>query len=75
MEKERFFCAGYGRFLLLAVTFLLFSNNPFAAAQGTSRPGRFRVFDLKHISAEQGKKYLAEIGIGTVSHLPGTAAL
>ncbi len=75
MEKERFFCAGYGRFLLLVVTFLLFSNNPFAAAQGTSRPGRFRVFDLKHISAEQGKKYLAELGIGTVSHLPGTAAL
>ena len=75
MAKERFFCAGYGRFLLLAVTFLLFSNYPFAAAQGTSRPGRFRVFDLKYISAEQGKKYLAEIGIGTVSHLPGTAAL
>ncbi|MHC4630221.1 MAG: hypothetical protein ACYS9C_02995 [Planctomycetota bacterium] len=75
MAKERFFCAGYGRFLFLAVTFLLFSNYPFAAAQGTSRPGRFRVFDLKHLSAEQGKKYLAEIGIGTVSHLPGTAAL
>ena len=75
MAKERLFCAGYGRFLLLAATFLLFSNYPFAAAQGTSRPGRFRVFDLKHISAEQGKKYLAEIGIGTVSHLPGTAAL
>jgi len=75
MAKERFFCAGYGRFLLLVLTFLLFCNYPFAAAQGTSQPGRFRVFDLKYISAEQGKKYLAEIGVGTVSHLPGTAAL
>ena len=75
MTKQRFFRVGYGRFFILALTFLLFSNYPFAAAQGTSGPGRFRVFDLKHISAEQGKKYLAQIDIGTVSHLPGTTAL
>ncbi len=36
---------------------------------------RYRVFSLKHISAEQGKKYLAEAGLGTVSQLPGVNAL
>ena len=32
---------------------------------------RYRVFSLRHISAEQGKDYLAQAKIGTVSQLPG----
>ncbi|MHC4804697.1 MAG: hypothetical protein ACYTBX_00345 [Planctomycetota bacterium] len=75
MTKQGFFHLGYDRVLILALTFLLFSNYPFAAAQGTSESPRFRVFPLKHISVEQGKKHLAEAEIGTVSHLAGTAAL
>ncbi|MHC4484551.1 MAG: type II secretion system protein D [Planctomycetota bacterium] len=75
MTKQGFFRLGYGRVFILALTFLLFSNYPFAAAQGTSESPRFRVFPLKHISVEQGKKHLAEAEIGTVSHLAGTAAL
>ncbi len=48
----------------------------FAAGQGTTLgTSRYRVFSLKHISAEQGEKYLAELGIGTVSQLPGPNAL
>lgn len=48
----------------------------FAAAQGAaSGTSRYRVFSLKHISAEQGEKYLTELGIGTVSQLPGPNAL
>jgi type II secretory pathway component GspD/PulD (secretin) len=48
----------------------------FAAEQGAaSGVARYRVFSLKHISAEQGKKYLAEAGVGTVSQLPGVDAL
>jgi hypothetical protein len=40
----------------------------FADDQETaSGVARYRVFSLKHISAEQGKKYLAEAGVGTVS--------
>jgi len=47
-----------------------------AAEQGAaSVVARYRVFSLKHISAEQGKKYLAEAGVGTVSQLPGVDAL
>ncbi len=38
-------------------------------------PARYRVFTLRHISAEQGKKYLAEAEIGAVSQLPGTNTL
>lgn len=48
----------------------------FAAGQGAaSGVARYRVFSLKHISAEQGKKYLAEAGVGTVSQLPGRDVL
>jgi hypothetical protein len=75
MTKQGFFRLGYSRVFILALTFLLFSNYPFAAAQGISESARFRVFPLKHISVEQGKKILAEAEIGTVSHLAGTAAL
>jgi general secretion pathway protein D len=55
-----------------------------AAEQGAASPrgeaidsgvARYRVFSLKHISAEQGKKYLAEAGLGTASQLPGVNAL
>ncbi|GAI33373.1 unnamed protein product, partial [marine sediment metagenome] len=48
----------------------------FAAEQGdASGPARYRVFSLRHISAEQGKKYLAEAGIGIVSQLPSPNTL
>jgi len=45
-----------------------------AAQEGASEPS-FRVFPLKYISVEQGKKYLNDTGVGTVSHIPGSAAL
>ena len=64
----------YGRFFVLAVTFLLMGNYPFAAGQGTSELP-FLIVTLKHISAEQGKKYLGEVKIGTVSVFPGSTAL
>jgi len=75
MDKQRFICEGFGRFLVLTVTLLSFSNNLFAGQQGTSEPAQYKVFPLKYISVEQGKKYLADIRIGTVSHIPGSAAL
>lgn len=66
----------YGRiFVFLVTLLLLLSNYPFAAVYGASGSGGYRIFTLKHISAERGREYLAESGIGTVSHIPGTAAL
>jgi type II secretory pathway component GspD/PulD (secretin) len=62
-------------FLVLTVTLLSFSNSLFAGEQGTSELAQYKVFPLKYISVEQGKKYLAEAGFGTVSHMTGSAAL
>jgi type II secretory pathway component GspD/PulD (secretin) len=36
---------------------------------------RYRVFSLRHISANKGKEYLAQLKIGTVSQLPGANVL
>ena len=69
---------------ICAVTVVLSGSCLFAAEQRAASPrgeatgsgvARYRVFSLKHISAEQGKKYLAEAGVGTVSQLPGVDAL
>ncbi|MHC4891069.1 MAG: secretin N-terminal domain-containing protein, partial [Planctomycetota bacterium] len=57
---------------ILAATLLLCGGYVFAADSG---PPRYRVFTLRHISAEQGKEYLAEVKIGTVSQLPGSNTL
>ena len=61
---------------ICAVTVVLSSSCLFAVEVGAaSETARYRVFSLKHISAEQGKKYLAEVGVGTVSQLLGLDAL
>jgi len=74
MAKQRISCGG--RFLVVSVVLLLFSNYLLAAQQGVSEAMEFKIFPLKYISVEQGKKYLIEAGTGTtVSPFPGTAAL
>ena len=65
-------------FLLLAIYFLVVLCSSYVfAAEGTDISGsaRYKIFSLKHISAEQGKRYLAEVNIGTVSQLPGSNTL
>ncbi|UCF44459.1 MAG: hypothetical protein JSV99_06005 [Planctomycetota bacterium] len=74
----RFQSCGYGRaFFVFAVTIVLTGGLVFAAEQQGETPAlpRYRVFSLRHISASQGKEYLDELGIGTVSQLPGANAL
>ncbi len=46
-----------------------------AERNSASGVSRYRVFSLKHISAEQANKFLTEAGIGTVSQIPGTNTL
>ncbi|MHC4571356.1 MAG: secretin N-terminal domain-containing protein [Planctomycetota bacterium] len=78
VAKRQFSCQDYGRFLafICAVTVVLSGSYLFATEQaGASKLARYRVFSLKHISADQGKKYLAEAGIGTVSQLPSPNTL
>jgi general secretion pathway protein D len=63
-------------FVFAATFFLLISNCLFATEQAsTSEETPFGIFPLKYISVEQGRNYLAELGIGTVSRIPGSAAL
>ena len=61
---------------ILSASLMLVSSYLFAAEKvAGSEPARYRVESLKDISAEQGKKYLAEAEIGTVSQLPGPNTL
>ena len=52
-------------FVLLAGGYLLAAEEP-----ADSKVVRYRVFSLRHISADKGKEYLAQLKIGTVSRLP-----
>jgi len=54
---------------------LLLCDWGLSTVYGASESSGFRIFTLKHISAEQGKKFLSEVGIGTVSQLSGSPAL
>jgi len=61
---------------ILVVSLMLGSSYLFAAERAAgSGPALYRIETLKHISAEQGKKYLAEAEIGTVSQLPSPNTL
>jgi general secretion pathway protein D len=76
MIKQRLSHRGYIWFFIFTAAFLTANNCIFAAGQkGTSGENWYEIFCLKHISVEQGKKYLAEVSTGTVSHLPGSSAL
>ncbi|KPJ66846.1 MAG: hypothetical protein AMJ43_06735 [Coxiella sp. DG_40] len=75
-SEQQFRSGGYGKIILFVLTIFLGGGYVLAAEQGISSGlERYRVFPLRHISAEQGKQYLAEVGLGTVSQLPGTNTL
>jgi len=71
MTEQQLRC--YGRSFILAIVLFLAGSYLFAVERaGASESGRFRLFALKHISAEQSKKYLSEARLGTVSRMPGS---
>jgi type II secretory pathway component GspD/PulD (secretin) len=76
MIKQRCSHGGYNWILVFTATLLIFNNCLFAAEQtGVPREPGYKIFPLKHISVEQGKKYLAEVMTGTVTHFPASSAL
>lgn len=76
MTKQRCSHGGYNWILAFTAALLIFSNCLFAAEQtGVSKEPGYKIFSLKHISVEQGKKYLAEVMTGTVTHFPASSAL
>jgi general secretion pathway protein D len=76
MTKHRFSHGGYIWILAFTAAFLMLSNCLFASEQaGAPKQAGYDIFSLKYISVEQGKKYLAEVMTGTVTHFPATSAL
>lgn len=75
-EKKRFLGGGHIGILALILTFLCTGHRVLANQHaGPPEEAKFEIFTLRHISVEQGKKYLAEVVTGTVTSLPGTSAL
>jgi general secretion pathway protein D len=75
MAKQRFSYGGFCGVVVLSITLLFFNNYLLGTQHDDFEPVPYKIFTLKHISAEQGRKYLSEAGIGTVSHISGTSAL
>src|SRR4030042_5190164 len=82
MTKLRFSYRGCARppkapggIAVLLASVLLLCDWGLSTAYGASESGGFAIITLKHISAEQGKNFLGEVGIGTVSQLSGSPAL
>jgi len=75
MIKLRFSRKSGGRIVAFFAGLLLLFGWGFSAVYGASGGGGFRIFTLKHISAEQGLKYLSDVGIGPVSELSGSPSL
>ena len=66
-----------GVFFSICMAIVVLSGGFILAAEqkGVLKPARYRVFSLRHIPAKQGREFLAEAEIGTVSQLPGSEAL
>ena len=75
MAKQHFFQRRHIITLALSITFLICGINIFANEQGTYELVPYRIISLKNIAPEQGKKFLDDIGIGTVSNFPNSSAL
>jgi general secretion pathway protein D len=75
MVNKEFTRGVFSRLLVLSTALLMFSNCLLAAQGGASEPMQYKIFPLKYIPVERGIKYLADIGIGTVSSFPGSSAL
>ncbi len=72
MAKRRYFGVFFGRFLVLvSIVIFLASVGMLTGAEkkAESGPERNIARILRHISADQGKKYLTDLGLGTVSQL------
>ncbi len=75
MAKKHFFQKRNIVTIALSVTFLLCGGYLFANEQEAYELVPYRIITLKDIAPEVGKKFLDDMGIGTVSHFPNSSAL
>jgi len=74
--KKEFFPRAHSAVLALAPILLFITNCLFAVEKAHSQErARYKILPLKHISVEQGEKYLAKVVTGTITHFPGSSAL
>jgi type II secretory pathway component GspD/PulD (secretin) len=76
--ESRFSCRGYSRTFVAVFAIIIVLGGSYvliAEQKDAIELKRYRVFSLKNISAEQGKKFLADANIGTVSQIPGSNTL
>ncbi len=75
MAKQQFYRRRHSKVLILAITVLICSSYLKASEQENYELVPYEFINLKNIAPEQGKKFLDDVGIGTVSHIPGSSAL
>ncbi len=79
VSELRFQVRRVSAFVFVLICMLSFVSVVVNAAESGQANGpkaaRYRVFSLRHISAETGKQYLADVGTGTATALPGTETL
>ena len=75
MAKQHFFQRRRIITIALSITFLLCGSYLFADEQEAYELVPYRIITLNNIAPEQGKKFLDDMGIGTVSHFPNSSAL
>jgi len=78
MRQQHFSGSRLGKALVVFLVVTLFSNGSYLLAADQKDglgPVGVKGFSLKHISAQKGKQFLAELKLGTVSQLPGTNML
>jgi general secretion pathway protein D len=61
--------------LVSAVFVVACGSIALGAEEKGSPPAHYRVFTLRHIPAQKGKEYLAQMHLGTVSRFPGAEML
>ncbi len=75
MVKQQFYWRRKRQILILAIVVLLCGSYIMAAEQDDYELVPYEFINLKNITPEQGKNFLDDLGIGTVSHIPGSSAL
>ena len=75
MVKKHFFQKRHIVTIAVSMAFLLCGGYLYANEQGPHELVPYRIITLDNISPEQGKKFLDDLGIGTVSHFPNSPAL
>jgi general secretion pathway protein D len=77
MKQKHSCCGGWGKAFIVSLGIIFLLSGTYLCAAERGRPGtvQHKFCLLTHISAKQGRKSLAQLKLGTASHIPGTNAV